>query len=807
MKTIEKVCFLGICFLMMVLQTAYGRTIPLDLRSRAPVRADRDRLSYAAGPHAAGPYAANDAADGTLRLNSLPAGAADVGEIREGDEFSLFLFDDVELDLTLKERMQTPLGGEAFLAEVSGAGDGVRSAVVLRTDEGLTIDIQDAAWNRVYKVVSTSEDVKVLEVEPAEGGGCGCDGIAFCDGAEDETGGDCEDGGVQAAAQFQSATCVDVLVAYDTGAAAYANAKRGGITNFAQVAVQKMNGALANTGLDSKFRFRLVGVCALDAEGTKVQTVLYAIKRNEDGWKEVKTVRETVGADVVTTLIDTGVAFGTTGIGWTLAEGTAPSSFAESAYNVCAIRAVDETHTMTHEVGHNLGCGHSDIQKSSPGPQLYGYSAGYYFTGTDGVKYHTIMAYDGEGPGGSEVPYFSSPNYKYMGVPVGDAQHDNTLTIAKTYAAASKWRAQKIPTTYDIVFEPQTGTVFEKTIEVSMATATKGAQIRYTLDGSEPGPRSLLYKGPITLTSSATVRAVLVVNGVCGFPYEARYVRSTFAEAIGLPECKWTMSTSPKWQIDAEDAYDEASVRVDLKKGNSTVWVQTTIEGPCTLSFRSQGGYVGRMEYSAILDTKTVFTIKNWGGLGMGWDYTPDKLSIPSGKHKVKVQAKFFGVSADGATSFWLDDFKLTIPQVTVTLNPNGGSLGGAADKLKVGKSRAIGTLPKPVREGYSFKGWFTNKSGGTKVTTKTKTSKSVTYYAQWTAKKYTVKLAKTGKGTVSGGGKKAYKSAVTLKAKPAKGYKFDGWYDGETLKSKKATWKTKVPLNGVTYTAVFTKK
>ncbi|MBR2837614.1 MAG: InlB B-repeat-containing protein [Kiritimatiellae bacterium] len=142
----------------------------------------------------------------------------------------------------------------------------------------------------------------------------------------------------------------------------------------------------------------------------------------------------------------------------------------------------------------------------------------------------------------------------------------------------------------------------------------------------------------------------------------------------------------------------------------------------------------------------------------------------------------------------------------TITLNANGGSLNGASKKVLVQKDKVVGTLAKPTRIGYVFKGWYTKKSNGTKITTTTKVTKNVTCYAKWTAKKYTVKLLKIGKGTVSGGGKKAYKSAITLKAKAAKGYVFKGWYKGEKRKSTKAIWKTKVPLNGATYTAKFAK-
>ncbi len=145
----------------------------------------------------------------------------------------------------------------------------------------------------------------------------------------------------------------------------------------------------------------------------------------------------------------------------------------------------------------------------------------------------------------------------------------------------------------------------------------------------------------------------------------------------------------------------------------------------------------------------------------------------------------------------------------TISFKANGGkfvSYYGSSVDRKVQRGKAVGTLLKVSRSGYAFKGWYTKKSGGSKISTKTKPTKHISYYAQWTAKKYTVKVRKTGSGTVSGGCKKAYKSTITLKAKPAKGYKFKGWYKGDTLVSSSATWKTKVPLSGATYTAVFAK-
>ncbi|MBE6382031.1 MAG: hypothetical protein E7049_03330 [Lentisphaerae bacterium] len=154
------------------------------------------------------------------------------------------------------------------------------------------------------------------------------------------------------------------------------------------------------------------------------------------------------------------------------------------------------------------------------------------------------------------------------------------------------------------------------------------------------------------------------------------------------------------------------------------------------------------------------------------------------------------------------------LPAWRIIFNANGGNIDccsiGTTRTRYVLRGKAIGSLPKPVRSGYTFKGWYTKKSGGTKVSTKTKATKRATFYAQWTPKKYTVKVSKKGKGTVSGGGKKAYKSKITLKAKPSKGYLFAGWHlqkDGElTWKSNSKSWSTKVPLGGATYVAVFYK-
>ena len=112
--------------------------------------------------------------------------------------------------------------------------------------------------------------------------------------------------------------------------------------------------------------------------------------------------------------------------------------------------------------------------------------------------------------------------------------------------------------------------------------------------------------------------------------------------------------------------------------------------------------------------------------------------------------------------------------QVKVTYNHNGGS-GTASQTGYVGAS-LTGTSS---RTGYTFAGWYTAASGGSKVTTIPTDAK--TYYAHWTAKKYTVTLNNQGATTAGSTSVSAtYGSAMPSITKPTRtGYVFGGYYTG----------------------------
>lgn len=172
-------------------------------------------------------------------------------------------------------------------------------------------------------------------------------------------------------------------------------------------------------------------------------------------------------------------------------------------------------------------------------------------------------------------------------------------------------------------------------------------------------------------------------------------------------------------------------------------------------------------------------------------ELTFDNLNGSAQKSMTREYAIFVGNSKSNSllesyhhqleTTFTLSKKSCTTTK-TVRLNANGGTVGTKSKKVTIGKT--YGTLPTPTRTGYEFDGWYTQETGGTKVTATTSvgTNPPTTLYAHWIAKKYTVTLDANG-GTVSMASRTAtYGSEYpALPAPTREGYTFDGWYTQKT--------------------------
>lgn len=151
------------------------------------------------------------------------------------------------------------------------------------------------------------------------------------------------------------------------------------------------------------------------------------------------------------------------------------------------------------------------------------------------------------------------------------------------------------------------------------------------------------------------------------------------------------------------------------------------------------------------------------------------------------TSAAYWYQSEQGDTLTYYEGLDATVSwsamTLTVTFNKNGGNTPSQASK-SVTYGAAYGTLPTCTRTGYTFAGWYTAASGGTKITSASTVSVTAnqTLYAHWTANTYTGTFDLRG-GKIGGSGEnqtktETFDSAWVFPADPTRaGYTFAGWY------------------------------
>ena len=135
-----------------------------------------------------------------------------------------------------------------------------------------------------------------------------------------------------------------------------------------------------------------------------------------------------------------------------------------------------------------------------------------------------------------------------------------------------------------------------------------------------------------------------------------------------------------------------------------------------------------------------------------------------------------------------------TAPTYTVTLHANGGSVSPTS--VTTGADGKLASLPTPTRSSYSFNGWYTEKNGGTKVTTDTVFHAKTTVYAHWTytgggyyyppVTYYTLRF-ETGGGSDISSVQGTYNAYIDLTqyVPTWRGHTFTGWYSERSLTNK----------------------
>lgn len=162
--------------------------------------------------------------------------------------------------------------------------------------------------------------------------------------------------------------------------------------------------------------------------------------------------------------------------------------------------------------------------------------------------------------------------------------------------------------------------------------------------------------------------------------------------------------------------------------------------------------------------------------------YALNQMTWKAGSKKVALRV----VGASTKLSFTAK-YTDTVKRVRIVFASNGGRVSSGSKTVICGKT--YGALPTPTRRGYTFAGWYTAKSGGSRIGSSSvvRTTRNQTLYARWKLVKYKIQY-RLGKGTNSRSNPAGYtvrSRTIVLKNPVRKGYTFKGWYSDPKFKKK----------------------
>ena len=205
-----------------------------------------------------------------------------------------------------------------------------------------------------------------------------------------------------------------------------------------------------------------------------------------------------------------------------------------------------------------------------------------------------------------------------------------------------------------------------------------------------------------------------------------------------------------------------------------------------TITVKTDGnGTASASHAKAVVGTEITLTatpnagyhFKEWQVMSGDVTVRDDKFTMPSDNVEIKA--------------IFEEDAPPTPTEYTVTFDGNDGT--PSVGSMTTTKQK-LTSLPDASRSKHSFNGWYTEKSGGTKITTDTVFSANTTVYAHWThtgdnnppVNYYTLRF-ETGGGSAIPGVRETYNTYMDLtKYVPTRhGYTFVGWYSEQSLVNK----------------------
>ena len=283
-----------------------------------------------------------------------------------------------------------------------------------------------------------------------------------------------------------------------------------------------------------------------------------------------------------------------------------------------------------------------------------------------------------------------------------NANGGSVSEIQSTYAQGDKYEELPTPTRTNYVFD---GWFTERTEGTLITTETKVTEV-----------------GNQTLYAHWTRETLNVSFDACGGSVSPSNKECNKGDTYGsLPTPTLTNYIFNGWYTEKSGGTKVTASTIVNASGNQTLYAQWTRE-TLKVTFNANGGSVSPSTYTfdkggtyntLPTPTRTNYTFNGW-------------FTASSGGTQVSTSTT---VTTSGNQTLYAQWTRETLK---VTFNANGGSV--STSNKTCNKGDTYGSLPKPTRDYYTFDGWYTSISGGTKVTSSTSVSMSgnQTLYARW---------------------------------------------------------------------------
>ncbi|HBD94704.1 MAG: hypothetical protein A2015_07115 [Spirochaetes bacterium GWF1_31_7] len=314
-------------------------------------------------------------------------------------------------------------------------------------------------------------------------------------------------------------------------------------------------------------------------------------------------------------------------------------------------------------------------------------------------------------------------------------------------------------------------------MQIGITTATSGAVVHYTTDGTDPIETStvLASGSTISVDKNMTIKAFAVKSGwkssgIASASYEIfADVALALQTAIDTADAKAEVDYTPESWIAFQAALTDAKSLPETNESEvnvKTVSVNQSAKGLITITSQTT---LNTVLATANGKLETDYSADSWSAFQIALS-TAKALPVTT---ETEVVNKTQAIN---------DALSKLVNIYTVTFDGDGATtVANPTSKTVTSPATTVVTLPiNPEKTGYYFGGWFTAKNGvGTEFTASTVVTGSITVYAKWTA----VPVFTVSFNTDSGSAVDSQSIAENGKASrpvtdPTKtGYTFNNWY------------------------------